>query len=95
MKEAGWEAELRTALPNFQNGKYFKVDVKCLESEFEIYHNGNKLGSTFPYRAGFALEDVKFVWLLGGSRGMVWTDLALPIQVRSTYLPLLTTNMDT
>ena len=32
----------------------------------------------FPYREGFALEDVKFIWLLGGSEGMVWTDLALP-----------------
>ncbi|KAL5249183.1 hypothetical protein ACHWQZ_G018138 [Mnemiopsis leidyi] len=75
-KQNGWETELRTPLPTFVNGQAFKVEVKCLEGEFEIYHNGNVLGSRFPYRPGFALGDVKFVWLLGGSLGMVWTDIS-------------------
>ena len=40
-KQNGWETELRTPLPTFVNGQAFKVEVKCLEGEFEIYHNGN------------------------------------------------------
>ena len=53
--------------------------VKCRKHVAMIYSVlVQALGSRFPYRPGFALEDVKFVWLLGGSDGMVWTDLALP-----------------
>ena len=129
-KQNGWEKELRTSLPTFENGKVFRVDVKCLDGEFEFLYNGDVsnliwlvtqitvtacifigtlihwisgpsfnlssftspfyiqvliltiffqvLGVRFPYRDGFALEDVKFVWLIGGSNGMVWTGLALP-----------------
>ena len=43
-KQNGWETEIRTTLPTFENGKVFKVDVKCLDGEFEIYHN-NKVST--------------------------------------------------
>ncbi|KAL5272322.1 hypothetical protein ACHWQZ_G000517 [Mnemiopsis leidyi] len=76
-KKYGWETEIRTPIPRFENGKVFSVTVVCLEEEFEVYHDNQVLGAKFPYRDGFRLEDVKFVWLLGGSRGMMWTDLAI------------------
>ena len=39
--QGGWQTELRTPLPSFENGGAFKVDIKCLDGEFEIYHCGN------------------------------------------------------
>ena len=74
----GWQTELRTDIPTFQNGKPFKVAVKCLEDAFQVFVDGTDLGTTFPYREGFALREIKFLWLLGGSQGMIWTDAQLP-----------------
>ena len=75
----GWAKEIQTKfMANFENGRPFKVAVKCLEDAFQIFVDGADLGTKFPYRENFALGEAKFLWLLGGSEGMTWTDALLP-----------------
>jgi len=74
----GWQAEIRTPLPSLEPGRPFKVQVRCMDSEFEIYVDGNDIGARFPYREGFALSDVSYEISGTGSNGLEFTDMAPP-----------------